>query len=191
MPTFRYEDTRTQPSKKFQCKLKTRQCDGRTRSGARCTRPVAQGLRTCFQHREGKHGLRVGPSKIPGAGKGLFSTRAFKKNELISPGYTGEKVSEAKVDRRYGKDGLGAYTAQSIGNRLQLDSACRRGIVAHANGAKTFAQSNIRMTNPAADGKSINVRANRSIPAGTELLFHYGPGYNKLMGDARIKHSTR
>ena len=47
--------------------------------------------------------LIIKKSRIPNAGKGLFTTSVIRKGDLIVE-YKGEKMSWAKCMKRYGKD---------------------------------------------------------------------------------------
>src|SRR6478609_1276980 len=59
-------------------------CSAKTKSKKRCTRRTCVTAGKCWQHTAAEDGLRVKPSTIPGAGKGLFAERDFAPNRKIA-----------------------------------------------------------------------------------------------------------
>ena len=151
----------------FDCILQTKKCK-------MCRRKVTLGLDLCWQHARMEYKVKMGESRIPNAGKGLFAMRPFKKNEWICP-YGGEHITEKTLDRRYPGDALGAYV-EKVDKNTFYDAACRRGIGSIANGSPTSQNSNVvAMTRYV--GKSPWLRATRNIRTGEELINNYGDEY--------------
>ena len=64
----------------------------------------------CWIHLTNENNLRIKPSNIQNAGKGLFSwKKSFKRNQFIDE-YTGEKTSLKKLNDKYGKKVVAQYS---------------------------------------------------------------------------------
>jgi hypothetical protein len=125
------------------------------------------------------YGVRVRPSTIPNTGKGLFATRDFLSNSWICP-YLGEVISQQYLDQRYVGDVTAAYAVQDGVNFI--DSACRRGIAAMANGlfrndghARSVNQHNAIIEQR--PGQGVWLRAPINISDGDEIFVWYGDDY--------------
>jgi hypothetical protein len=174
----------------FQCRLQCNQCGAQTRSGRPCRNRVCVGTPTCHQHRAN---ARVGPSLIPGAGKGLFAKRDYAVGDLIGV-YTGEVVSYDVIDNRYG-GGNNTNAPYAVHTNIRsnrypagraIDSACRRGLMSLANSSNNRRDANARF---AYHRGVMRVRAARPINRGDEILIYYGAAYRRTMGNSI--HTTK
>ena len=195
MVRFKHENTQT--GRRFACDLECNRCTARTSGGTRCRRRVCVGTKVCFQHRKRDMGLRIAPSNIPGAGKGLFATRRLPPNTHVVT-YDGEKLTDAQLNQRYDTDNNGGHapyglkvTQPSAQHRGKtVDSACQRSLASIINGSRTRSLSNVRYSNSArADGSIKVFTRNRAIQPGAELLAWYGAGY--WASAANSRHTTR
>jgi hypothetical protein len=126
----------------FSGDLERKRCIGHNKSGQRCKRYVCIGLPYCFTHSLEHFQLKIRPSTIAHAGKGLFAcsnnknARAnaviFLPNRVICQ-YTGQVITRDELENRYG-DYTGPYAVQlQINNGTVIDSALSRGIASLAN----------------------------------------------------------
>lgn len=158
----------------FECNLESRQCAAISeKTGTRCKRQTRAMLPYCWQHTRTKYGVKTGISKIPNSGKGLFATKEFKANNKIVP-YTGETVTSAILNERYGN-----YTApygltlSKKGDRYS-DPACSRGIGAYANHKNI---SSINASLSTYQGQNGFIKAKKRIKPGDEIYVNYGRDY--------------
>ena len=128
-------------------------------------------------------GLRITASDIPGAGKGLFARKDFRRGDLIIP-YDGERVTYAQLTHRYA-DYTAPYGLAST-RALAEDGACHRGIGAMVNGASRRAGANAEFYR--GKGNVLKLRARKNIRDGQEILAHYGPDYRF---DEAVTYSTK
>src|SRR5680860_656150 len=80
---------------------RTERCHAITRrrgADTRCKHTTLRG-HFCWQHLKANQGLRVMKSELPGAGKGLFTTKPIPRGAVIAR-YTGDIVVE--MDPNYG-----------------------------------------------------------------------------------------
>lgn len=171
----------------FTCQLHCERCQGRRANGTRCTRRVCMGLQHCWQHAIREHKLRIKPSGLAGAGKGLFvNSREHGENEWVfAPGdkivkYYGDELTEAQVDQRYGEDGTAPY-AWTVGAHV-VDAACRRGIASFAN-HKPQSRANAKLA------KNGYIVATKNIKNGSEIFVSYGREF--ILNDPNYTYSTR
>lgn len=79
---------------------KSQQCVSNTLKEQRCRKRTAHTPK-CWIHLAKQNNLRIKPSNIPSAGKGLFAwKKSIPRNTLISK-YTGRKISKKELDRKY------------------------------------------------------------------------------------------
>jgi hypothetical protein len=180
----------------FRCKLQCGQCTHIKPDGARCRNRVCFGTPVCWIHSIKKYGLRVKPSTVPDAGKGLFATKEFQEDDWIVP-YVGELITENCLVRRY-QERTAAY-ATANGRRTAVDSACQRGIASMANGIfnANGAVGPLRDHNVVIQNKVFGeaphglwLRATEGIPIGRELFVYYGDGFT-LSDDNVTRRTTR
>lgn len=114
--------------------LTCRQCAAHTTSGSRCRARVCIGLPYCHVHSKTILHLRIGPSNIAGAGKGLFAfggkgatqdTIVFRTRDRIVD-YTGKLMSRAELDALYGDHN--AHYSVAIDNAWAISAEQQRGI---------------------------------------------------------------
>ena len=138
-------------------------------SGERCRLRTARGKK-CWLHTRRDEGLRVKASAVTEAGLGLYTTRPMKKGTSIK--YTGEELTRAQVDRRYG-DETAQYTlcrsAQSCRDGRRSDEP---GMARWINDSRgTSHRSNVKLTG------AYTAKATRNIGANRELFASYGREY--------------
>ncbi len=190
--TWKTPDGCTEPTGEFWCNLQCSQCTARTKSGRQCSKTTCIGTPYCWVHLRGERHLRIGPSLIPGAGKGLFvhSTRhqatgrpVFERGQVIVE-YGGERVSEADTDRRYGR---GDHVTAPYGHEIE-DAACVRGVGSLANGATYDPRTRTHTPAvnaeyylddgvPLARQKTV-LRALQDLHHGDEVIVDYGTAYS-------------
>lgn len=152
-------------------------CEAKTSKGKgrRCKRNTCKYAKFCFQHN--KAPLRIGPSKIRGAGQGLFAKKDFKNKELVTP-YNGKMIDRAESDR------TDSGYAVEINRNLFVDgrdtqsgfgrwpndcrSRSKRMKQCKGNNAK-LAVDRVR--------RKVNVRATKKIKKGDEVYVSYGQHY--------------
>jgi hypothetical protein len=185
---MRFEHTNTRTNLKFDCKLNCTRCTATTSKGTRCKRRVCVGVAVCHSHRKSL-GVKVKQSNIANAGKGLFATKTFKKNAVIGS-YSGENVSQAEINRRYGnskRDNAPYALGASNANGRVLDSACSRSIMSIANSGRQRSRNNAKFSHKMKQDGTINVRATKKIEAGDEIMIWYGKDYWKSAKYSRHK----
>ena len=117
----------------FSCALESERCHSQTKIGARCSRKCVIGTPYCWSHLLSNHHLRLLPSTVPNAGKGVFVLNKqrplgeiiIRNGDVVCP-YGGELIDETTLNRRYG-DKTAPYALQLSQNRYR-DAACARGI---------------------------------------------------------------
>lgn len=158
-----------------------------------CARTVLYDCFYCDEHLESVCGVRIGPSPI--AGMGLFATRQFRRNDVITH-YGGEIITPAEMETRYGcittNDGeqlvMTAPYALGIDQSDETRDAVRvRGAGSYCNspeGSSVRRRANARLGNR-------HIRASTTIQPGTEILCAYGRDYWQSAGPRTITHETR
>ena len=133
---------------RFQHQLATERCIGTNKNNQRCRRLVTIGINQCFQHMSD---LKIKPSLIDDAGKGLFAYNRRRPNDaiLFKPNdkivdYLGDKINHNELKHRYGNDT--APYALKINNNLYIDPATYRGIGSLSNRPTHHHQSNARFS---------------------------------------------
>jgi hypothetical protein len=179
MPVFSYLDI----DGDFSCRLNCVRCSAIALSGNRCRKRTCKSLPVCHVHLNKNYGLKILPSRIPGAGLGLFATKYFVPGQQIS-NYTGELITRRELDRRYHL-GLAPYAFERL-DRMVVDSACERGIASWINAPDDTNVSNAAFEH--LPDLTIVVYAINQITPGDEILADYGINY--FDGDINI-HRTR
>lgn len=144
----------------------SQRCTATTKSRQHCRQRTARG-QYCWSHLRTIEGLRLQPSRIPGAGIGLFAAADLPAGRRIL--YTGDLIPLAQeeqggpyvlqIDRTHGIDAARANTGEG------------RWVNAPAG---TRLRSNCEFA--VHDGKACLV-TKHALPAGTELLVGYSAGY--------------
>lgn len=168
--------------------LETSKCKGKTASGAKCTRNTTVTHPYCWQHEIKEEHLRVKPSTIPHAGKGLFAQDVikpkpkdankvvFKKGEKIAD-YGGEVLTKQQLDKRYPGDSLAVYGLQINKNRYIDARSTKAGVARYANdprGSGKSANAKLKISRATNKGK---LEATRPIKENQEVLASYGREY--------------
>lgn len=185
-------------TRRFSCTLKRGRCQHRTKRGRPCRRTQYMGFDACHQHIESKQAMRVAPSTIQGAGKGVFAvlvgdkraderaddkrTIVFKKNQRIME-YKGERVNSKELDVRYG-DSTAPYALLLNHKRgAVIDAACKRGIAAFVN-HRVNANARFYVHKGVGYAKAI-----KDIYNGDEIFMNYGRDY--ILVEQGVAHYTR
>ena len=149
------------------------QCVANTKAGTRCKNRTCKS-QFCWIHLKRDKGLRIKPSAT-GFGQGLFASQPFKKGDKITE-YSGENLTKAQVDARYGDDTTSEYTL-CLGNGP--NAKCRdarntnSGAGRFANTARgTGYRNNAKFTHA-----TFNMRAMKKIKTGQEVFVSYGPSF--------------
>jgi SET domain-containing protein len=121
----------------------------------------------------------VKKSQIPGAGKGLYTKRDFKKGERLIE-YTGEIITEKELDARAEKDIFGY--AFYISKKKCIDAYYMPEVIArYANDAKGLTRVEGLKNNCCYEVWKNRgwIKAEKNIKAGDEILVSYGAEYWK------------
>ena len=171
---------------RFQNPLETERCTGiKSTNHLRCRRLVTIGINKCFQH---MGNIKIKPSLIDDAGKGLFAYNKFADNDaiLFRPkqkiiDYLGEYINHNELNRRYG-DHTAPY-ALKIRNNLYIDSATRRGIGSLSNKPSPnnpiplLRQPNAKLS-ISSRNHTASLKATKNIRNNQEILTSYGRNYD-------------
>jgi len=161
---------------------------GTTQANRRCARNTCKYLPYCHSHLRSQLGLRVGASVH---GDGVFATRNLPEGMIIP--YSGERLTNAVLDQRYGPDDLDiapyAYRTRRNNN---IDAACKRFVGAKINDASAEPSENAAFNASRhrynaefeSVGKNARIRLTRAVPAGQELFVDYGREYWQAMHSA-------
>jgi len=132
-------------------------------------------------------GVEVRPSRIAGAGNGLFASRAFAKGDVVTF-VDGPVVSDSEVRKRDKRDpSLNTHVVTLMSHFLVVDALRSPQ---EGRGGGSFANdplhdrklSNVQFEvcdcrDPERFNKVVVLRALRDIEQGEEILVSYGPGY--------------
>ena len=168
----------------FSCNLTCVQCTEHKANGQQCSKRSCIGTPYCWIHLLGKKKLRIKPSGVPNAGKGLFAMSKnpndnnailFKTGDTIIE-YDGEIITQQQLNNRY-DSATHQYTAPyglKVQNRIE-DAACRRGVGSIANHGDSR-HSNARFSR-SNTGQPVKLFATKNIRNGDEILVNYGRSY--------------
>lgn len=183
----------------FTCAIQCRQCAATKPNGQQCRARTCMGVPYCWQHGQREYKVRIKPSGIPGAGKGLFAAdRAaapgavvFRKDDFVAP-YGGETVTDAQLTQRYGNH-TAPYGMQVFGQRYE-NGACVRGPGSMANQAATRGAANAKLTHGRRTVNGVaqyyaRVVALKPIRNGQEILVWYGARY--VFDEPGVTYETR
>lgn len=151
------------------------QCTAHTKAGHRCRIITAKVGPMCWIHTKSKLGVQVKPSKIKGAGLGLFATRKIPANTVID-NYRGQVLDQLEAERRHNI----AYIFKVNKNKYIDAVKTNSGPARYANDCRSTAfDCNASLAvNPRQENVTLKVK-NKPIPAGKEILASYGEGYWK------------
>jgi hypothetical protein len=121
--------------------------------------------------------LYISKSKLPGAGKGLFTDTPIKKGTRIVE-YTGDIITYKEYDERVQKNRYG-YLFYINKNRCIDAYSHKEALARYANDAKGIGQKKGLSNNSKYEviGNRCYIVAYRNIPAGGEILVGYGADY--------------
>jgi hypothetical protein len=163
----------------FSCSLQSERCHSQTKLGARCSRKSVIGTPYCWSHLLSNHHLRLLPSTVPNAGKGVFVLNKQKplgdiiiRNDDVVCPYGGELIDEATLNHRYG-DKTAPYAIWLSQSRYR-DAACARGIGSMINHDSRRANVVFAVNHRA---KTVSIKAKRNLRNGEELFVSYGRNY--------------
>ena len=168
---------RPEPDAKGVIVMPTQRCTAENRGGKQCGARTKRG-QFCYAHRRQKGGTRIKAASVRGHGLGLFTTRAFRRGEILAD-YSGDYVVGRGDDvggpyflnlRVRGGAAIDAARTNSGDGRWANDA---RG-VRLSDGRKARANS-IMATQPGT--RVVKLRATRDITAGEEIFVSYGAAY--------------
>ena len=184
----------------WECPIHCARCEYIKANDQQCRNRVCHGSPLCWQHNRMEWGVRARPSTIPGAGKGLFATRAFAEDEWICP-MTCEQITQVCLDQRYPGDMTAPYADIDLGSGEITDCACSRGIASQANAlfqpngfVRPIGDHNaIALTGYDAQNVSMGiwVAARTNILAGAEIFLWYGTDEGPNAYRLEDTHTTR
>lgn len=139
--------------------------------------------------------LRIRQSMLPGAGKGLFTTRFIPKGTRIVE-YKGRVTSWKEVDHREGTNGYIYYIKR---NHVIDAGNYTRAKARYANDGRGLKRIPGMLNNAAyvEDGNKVYIESTRDIAPGEEILVSYGKEYwdvirhNLRLENARKRKATR
>ena len=152
-------------------------CQATTARGTRCSRITCIYPKYCFQHFRAKKGLRLAPSNIPGAGLGLFTTRAFQPNRKIAP-YSGTLFDNASWEEDKSDYGVKYSEDQVLDGRSTQDGIARYANQCQATDRRArFCRGNNSQLRKTLQNNIILESRGSRIPAGREIFVNYGDRY--------------
>jgi len=111
--------------------------------------------------------------KLDPTGNGIV----FKPGEIIAS-YSGERVSQAELNRRYHYDNFQPTAPYGLKLKRSLsDGACKRGVASMVNDFHIRGHPGLQSN--AALYDTGNLLASKNIRNGTEILVSYGPSYRR------------
>jgi hypothetical protein len=152
---------------------KSQQCVANTLKDKQCRKRTAH-TEKCWVHLAKQNNLRIKPSHLIGAGKGLYTwKRTIPRGTTIGK-YTGRRVTQNQLDRQYGaataKYAICNRRGQCIDSNYTTDAAPR-----FANDArKTPFQNNSKIKGTRT---TFRLKASKTIPPNQEILTSYGKAY--------------
>jgi len=168
---------RPEPNAKGVIVMPTQRCTAENRGGKQCGARTKRG-QFCYAHRRQKCGTHIKAASVKGHGLNLFTTRAFRKGEVLAD-YSGDYV----VGR--GDDVGGPYFLNlRVRGGAAIDAArTNSGDGRWANDARSVRLSNGRKASPNSimatqpGTRVVKLRASRDIAAGQEIFVSYGAAY--------------
>jgi len=155
----------------------TQRCSANNNKGGQCGQRTAV-AHLCWNHLRRDLGLRVQPSSVAGAGRGLFAARDLPADHRVP--YTGDRIALRGDDKggtyvletRRG-EGIDAARRNSGLGRWVNDP---RGAI-DEQGRPRVANCEFAMHTPRGGQRVAAVRTLRSVQRGEELLVRYGNDY--------------
>ena len=169
------------------------QCSAQTRRGARCKNITCVYSEFCHAHTNQLFDLALKPSHIPGAGKGLFTSKAIAKNTNIAR-YTGDVKTLTEYNAKP------STYAVAISRKRVIDAASTQSAIGrYANDCRVAnrraghcAGPNARfVVNNRHDPPIIWLRSTKNIPAGSEIFVPYGAAYWRGTPNVKAKAKVK
>ena len=181
---FKFYENNADPQPSFTCAVSSEQCQASNKNGSRCSRKCVIGCPYCWTHLLAKFHLRILPSTIPDAGKGLFvldkkqptGTVLIKKDQTVCP-YGGELIDNDTLSERYGNKNA-PYAIELSKNRYR-DAGCARGVGSLLNHDSRRANVAFSINQ---SSKTASIKATRNLKNGEELFVNYGRQYRMRDG---------
>lgn len=151
------------------------QCNFIKQNGERCKLKACTTPEFCWIHFKKIYNLRVKPSQIERAGKGLFTEKDIENNEELGE-YKGEKLSKKEINKRYPGNTLGQYaihiSAGKNKNKYIDARSTQSNVFRYANDCRgTNFECNATFT------PSGKIKTTTSIKKGNEIFISYGDEY--------------
>ncbi len=151
-------------------------CHRPIKGGHTCRRRTCVTQPKCWQHTQSDQGLRVKPSTIPGAGRGLFATKTFHRNEKIVR-YGGEHLTGREINARYPGNTVAQYAVKTREGGYIDARNTSAGVARYAN-HKTPAQgANAALVSVGRD--RVAIEAEKRIQPQHEIFVDYGDDFHK------------
>ncbi|CAB4007360.1 SET domain-containing [Paramuricea clavata] len=150
---------------------KSKQCISDTLLQKRCRKRTAHTPK-CWIHLAKQDNLRIKPSQIPNAGKGLFSWKKTIPSGRVISKYTGRRRTREQIDRKYG-------------NSTAKYAICKKGLCVDANhttdAAGRFANdarnTQFRYNSSMRGNQMFRLKSSQRIPPHSEIFVNYGDDY--------------
>jgi hypothetical protein len=138
----------------------------------------------CWIHLKKIEGVQLRDSTLPGAGKGLFAMKDFRRGDNILR-YDGEELTNDCLNARYGEN-TAPYGISNPEGRI-FDGACQRGPASMANHRP--GSFNARFVEVSGRPEPM-LQALRNIKRNEEIFVNYGTEY-EFEGNHRTYRSRR
>ncbi|CAB3982342.1 SET domain-containing [Paramuricea clavata] len=157
---------------RVQSKRKSQRCVSNTVHDVQCRKRTAH-TKKCWVHLAKQDNLRIKPSQIPNAGKGLYAwKKPIPRGRIISQ-YTGRKRTRQQIDRKYG-DATAQYTICNRRGRCIDANHTTDGAARFVNDARNSRfQNNSRIKGRSA----FRLKATSTIQPHQEIFTNYGRDY--------------
>ena len=203
MPQYFHFHSKEYNGIQFDGKLTSEQCVHRHATGHRCKNKTVMSLDRCWVHVRKDYHVKIAPSSVPDAGRGLFAFNGTNRNSndvVFANGvrlfpYLGEIITKDTLEERYGTvedDHTAPYVIELTKKSGQYeDAALHRGIGSLINHG-TRRQSNCRFS--VTRNNRIMVVTTKKIRNGEELRINYNGNGNSgsryQINEDGIKTST-
>ena len=176
---------------KYSANLLRVRCKGKTNVGKKCKLQTYFGIPYCWMHLEKKFSLKIKPSTIRSAGRGLFAyNRQLEKNDIIFHKDDeiiecfGEIVPESELDRRYDDD-TGPYAIKTL-DGICIDCAIKRDALSFSNHKSRGFNAELLENE---DGTRVFLSATKRIYNDSEIFWNYGTNY-RFNEEENTNHTT-
>lgn len=162
--------------------MPTPRCTSDRKAGGRCKLKTKARHPYCWIHTKYKMGLEIKDSKVPGAGKGLFAAKDFKRKDKVVD-ITGDRHESgwgrAQPDSNH-------YIISTTSFDLDQNDPSTSSVSRYANqcrerdkpyNASTGTGCKDNNTKMANNNGRLSLKANTTIKKGREIFVRYGKGY--------------